>query len=315
MTKVLRWTKMEPVLDEIDIVAAIEAGFVAYSAGKAVIPPVAELCFEQPPGDVHIKYGYLQDGDLYVVKIASGFYDNPKRGLPSSQGLMLLFSKLTGQTEAILLDDGRLTDIRTAAAGAIAARHLAPEITQIGIVGTGIQARRQLALLMKETPCRNVMVWGRTPQHAQDYAQQMATTHGARVTVAADAEQLATSSNLIVTTTPSQTPLIEAAWIQPGTHITAVGADSPDKQELASAILGRADVVVADSIGQCLLRGEIHKAIAEEQLDAQRVVELGAVIAGAAAGRTSPQQVTVADLTGVAVQDLQIAAAVYQALS
>ena len=142
MTTVLTWAEMEPLLKDIDVIGAMEAGFSAYSAGQAVIPPVGELCIEDPPGDVHIKYGYLTEGEHYVVKIASGFYDNPKLGLPSSQGLMLLFSKTTGQTKAVLLDEGRLTDIRTGAAGAVAARHLAPSsISQIGIMGTGIQAR------------------------------------------------------------------------------------------------------------------------------------------------------------------------------
>ena len=314
MTRVLRWAEMEPALEKIDVVGAMEVGFRAYSAGQAVIPPVGELCFDKPPGDVHIKYGYLREGDYYVVKIASGFYENPQLGLPSSQGLMLLFSKTSGQTEAVLLDDGRLTDIRTAAAGAVAARHLAPEeVSQIGIVGAGIQARCQLAYLMKVTACRDVMVWGRNHERVGAYAREVAEL-GARVTVAGDAEQLARSSNLIVTTTPSREPLLQAAWIQPGTHITAVGSDSPDKQELDAAILGRADVVVADSISQCLVRGEIHRAIEGGQLTEARVVELGAVVAGTVPGRTSPEQVTVVDLTGVAVQDLQIASAVYEAL-
>jgi len=314
MTSVFRWAEMEPALEKIDVLDAMEVGFRAYSAGQAVIPPVGELCFDKPPGDVHIKYGYLRDGAHYVVKIASGFYDNPQLGLPSSQGLMLLFSKSTGQTEAVLLDDGRLTDIRTAAAGAVAARHLGPEnVSQIGIVGAGIQARCQLAYLLKVTACRNVMVWGRNRGRVEAYARDVAEL-GVRVTVAGAAEQLARSSNIIVTTTPSREPLLQAAWIQPGTHITAVGSDSPEKQELAADILGNADVVVADSIAQCLERGEIHRAIEGGQLTKERVVELGAVVGGTVPGRVSPDQVTVADLTGVAVQDLQIASAVYEAL-
>ena len=313
MTTVLTWAEMEPLLKDIDVIGAMEAGFRAYSAGQAVIPPVGELCIEEPPGDVHIKYGYLTEGEHYVVKIASGFYDNPKLGLPSSQGLMLLFSKTTGQTKAVLLDEGRLTDIRTGAAGAVAARHLAPSsISQIGIMGTGIQARVQLEYLTGVTDCREAMVWGRSIERAEAYAEEMKGL-GINVRVAPDAQALASTSNLIVTTTPSREPLLRAEWIQPGTHITAVGADSPEKQELDGAILAKADVVVADSVAQCLLRGEIHRAIGAGLLEQDQVVELGAVIAGKVEGRRGDDQITVADLTGVAVQDLQIAAAVYAA--
>ena len=313
MTTVLTWAEMEPLLKDIDVIGAMEAGFRAYSAGQAVIPPVGELCIEDPPGDVHIKYGYLTEGEHYVVKIASGFYDNPKLGLPSSQGLMLLFSKTTGQTKAVLLDEGRLTDIRTGAAGAVAARHLAPSsISQIGIMGTGIQARVQLEYLTGVTDCREAMVWGRSIERAEAYAEEMKGL-GINVRVAPDAQALASTSNLIVTTTPSREPLLRAEWVQPGTHITAVGADSPEKQELDGAILAKADVVVADSVAQCLLRGEIHRAIGAGLLEQDQVVELGAVIAGKVEGRRGDDQITVADLTGVAVQDLQIAAAVYAA--
>ena len=313
MTKMMTWSEMEPLLENIDVIGAMEEGFRAYSNGLAVIPPVGELCFDHPPGDVHIKYGYLRTGAYYVVKIASGFYDNPKLGLPSSQGLMLLFSKKTGQIAAVLLDEGRLTDIRTGAAGAVAARYLGPkEISQIGIIGTGIQARVQLEYLERVTDCRKVMVWGRSEEHTHAYARDV-TARGFEARVADDAKTLAESCNLIVTTTPSREPLLQNDWIRPGTHITAVGADSPEKQELDSAILGRADVVVADSISQCLLRGEINRAITSGHLKEERVVELGAVLADTSTGRVDPEQITVADLTGVAVQDLQIAAAVYGA--
>lgn len=156
------WSQIRDVLPKIDLIAAMEEAFVAYSSGRAVIPPVGELNFENPTGDVHLKYGYLKGGRHYVVKIASGFYDNPKRGLASSQGLMLLFDQHTGVPVAVLMDEGRLTDLRTAAAGAVAAKHLAPpEVECIGIVGAGIQAREQLRALAAVTPCRQVMVWAR----------------------------------------------------------------------------------------------------------------------------------------------------------
>jgi len=309
---ILDWPAIEARLQRVDAIGAMERAFAAYSRGDAVIPPVGELQFEEPPGDVHIKYGYLRGGDHYVVKIASGFYSNPTLGLPSSQGLMLLFLQRTGQLAAVLLDEGRLTDLRTGAAGAVAAKYLAPrEPTCIGIVGTGIQARCQLEQLLKVTPCRDVRVWGRDPEKVRAYLRDI-EPWGVSAKPAATLETLASESNLIVTTTPAEEALLQADWIQLGTHITAVGSDTATKQELSSEILERADLVVADSRTQCRTRGEIHHALNDGKVASKKIVELGEVVSGRADGRTSDRQISVADLTGVAVQDLAIAGAVFE---
>jgi ornithine cyclodeaminase len=297
----------------IDLVPIIEEGFVAYSEGKAVVPPVGELLFRDPPGDVHIKYGYLRGDAYYVIKIASGFYENPKLNLPSGNGLMLLFNQKTGELLSILLDEGYLTDLRTAAAGAIAAKYLAPEtVRRIGIVGTGVQARLQLRLLKDITPCRDVIVWGRDSAKLARYKQEM-EPEGYSIATTMNTSNVTSTSNLIVTATASRTPLLSAEQIQAGTHITAVGADTPEKQELDPAVLAKADIVVADSISQCIERGDIAHAVREGLIKENSLVELGHIISGNARGRTSQDQITVADLTGVAVQDIQIAKAVYQA--
>ncbi len=311
---VLQWPEIEDALHRVDAIAAIEEGFRAYSAGEAVIPPVGEMHIEDPPGEVHIKYGHLKTGTHYVVKIASGFYGNPALGLPSSQGLMLLFEQRTGQLAAVLLDEGKLTDVRTGAAGAVAAKYLAPKtVRAIGIVGTGIQARRQLEQLKHVTTCRRVFAWGRSKSNLEVYLED-ARVLGFDAAAAGSLEVLAERCNLIVTTTPSTEPLLRGAWIRPGTHVTAVGSDTPEKQELDTSILARADVAVADSRSQCRLRGEIHRALEAGVLLGSEVVELGEVIADSSKGRVADDQVTVADLTGVAVQDLQIASAVFHAV-
>ena len=298
----------------MDVLPAIAEGFVAFSEGKAVIPPVGELLFSDPPGDVHIKYGYLSGDAYYVIKVASGFYENPKRGLPSSNGLMLLFSQKTGELLCILQDEGYLTDLRTAAAGALAAKVLAPKhVRRIGILGTGTQARLQLRLLPRAIACRAALVWGRTPERLERYKQAM-RAEGFEVETTLRVGDVAASCNLIVTTTPARSPLLTAMHIREGTHITAVGSDTPEKQELASAVLGKADLVVADSIAQCTRRGEIFHALQDETLDRDALVELGQILAGTVPGRTSETQITIADLTGVAVQDIQIAKVVYRAL-
>lgn len=310
-TRTMDWNSISKALESVDVVAEMERAFVAYSAGECVIPPVGELNFEEPRGDVHIKYGYVHGEEFYVVKIASGFYGNPAIGLPSSNGLMLLFRQGTGELAAVLLDEGRLTDIRTAAAGAVAARHLAPSrVDRIGILGTGIQARLQLEYLRGVVDCQKVLVWGRNSDQAARYMRDM-TALGFQIEAVPDAVEVAAACQVLVTTTPSEVPLLESAAVQPGTHITAIGADSPSKQELGVAVLGMSDLVVADSLSQCRERGEISHALRAGVIEASAVVELGALIAGQVSGRQNDQQITVADLTGVAVQDVQIASAVF----
>ncbi len=309
--RIIRLDEIKSLLPEIDLVPLIEEGFVAYSAGRSVVPPVGELLLDR--GEVHIKYGFIRDQRHYVIKIASGFFDNPKLGLPTSQGLMIVFSQETGTPVALLLDEGFLTDMRTAAAGAAAAGHLAPEnVDCIGIVGTGIQARLQLRILSGVVACPDVLVWGRGQTQLDSYRSDLSDTPW-QIETTEDIDLLQRSCNLIVTTTPATTPLLLAGNVQPGTHITAVGSDTPEKQELEPSILEMADLVVADSVPQCLERGEIHQAIQAGRLDQKSVVELGNVISGASPGRSSDNQISVADLTGVAVQDIQIAEAVLQA--
>ncbi len=310
--KVIRIDEIRDVVAALDPVAAIERAFAAYSLGQAVVPPVGEMVFSNPPGDVHIKYGYMTSDEYYVIKIASGFYDNPALGLPSGNGLMLLFSRKTGEGLAVLLDEGYLTDIRTAAAGAVAARYLAPRaVERIGIIGSGTQARLQLRYLSDLTGCREVVVWGRTVEHVARYRDEM-EAQGFGVEIAGSPGELASKCKVIVTTTPATEPLLGS--VREGTHITAVGSDSPGKQELDASILAGADIVVADSISQCLERGEISHAIRAGLIAEDGVVELGRIIAGEVPGRTSIEQITVADLTGVAVQDIAITRAVYEAV-
>jgi ornithine cyclodeaminase len=310
--QIIELDRINEALRSIDLLSEIEAGFIAYSDGKAVVPPVGELIFDSPPGDVHIKYGYVSGDDYYVIKIASGFYDNPELGLTPSNGMMLLFSQQTGMPECILLDGGHLTNIRTAAAGAVAARALAPEkIRRVGIIGTGIQARLQLIQLQGVTDCRDAVVMGRSEENMDQYKQEM-KTEGFRVETTSDAGELGATCSLIVTTTPATSPLLLADQISSGTHITAVGSDTSEKQELDTAVLGKADLIVADSISQCLERGEIFHAIREKTIEKSDPLELGDVLSGKRLGRTSESQITVVDLTGVAVQDIQIAKAVYE---
>ncbi len=310
MATVIHRKEIASIVENMDVVAAMEDGFIQYSNGNTVVPPVGELLFEDPKGDAHIKYGYIKKDAYYVIKIASGFYENTKLGIPSSQGLMLLFDQNTGVPKAVLLDEGYLTDIRTAAAGALVAKYFAPKrITGIGIIGTGIQARLQLKYLHAHTSCDIVWIWGRNAKHAAKFAKEINGNY--KVHVAKTPAELAKHCNLIVTTTPSEIALINTDDIQKGTHITAVGSDTRDKQELEGTLLKKADIVVADSIPQSKSRGEIYRAVQCGAIPENKVVELGTAIQDVNLQRKDDDQITIVDLTGVAVQDIMIAKAVY----
>ena len=314
MTQVYNLTEIKDVLKNIDPIQAIEEGFVAYSQGKVIVPPVGEMILKNPPGEVHIKYGHIVDGDYYVIKIASGFYENPTLGLGSGNGMMLVFNQKTGEPAGILLDEGFLTEVRTAAAGTVVAKYFAPsKVDRIGILGAGTQGKMQLLYLKSVVPCRDVMVWGLNQEELDTYREAI-EPEGYSVKTTLDAGEVAASCNLIVTATPSKKPLLSAGQIREGTHITAMGSDTTEKIELDPEILREADIVVADSISQCLSRGEIFQAIKADCLKKEEVIELGNAIKDITLRRTSDSQITVADLTGVAVQDIQISNAVFRAL-
>jgi ornithine cyclodeaminase len=228
--------------------------------------------------------------------------------------MILLFKKGSGELACALLDKCHLTNVRTAAAGAVSAKYLAPKnIDCIGILGAGTQGRMQVEYLSPIIDCKDIMVWGLNQEELDDYKEEM-EPKGYRIQTTISAEDVADLCNLIVTATPSKSPLLSADKIRRGTHITAMGSDTPEKIELDPKILQKADIVVADSISQCLLRGEIHQALKAGVLEKERILELGNVISKPELRRTSEEQITIADLTGVAVQDIQIAKAVYHAL-
>ena len=306
MTRVLTLPELRAALADTDLVAVMEQAFVAYSEGRAVVPPVGELLLEEPVGEVHLKYGYVRGEPDYVVKIASGFPGNPALGLPPGNGLMLLFDRETGALRAALLDEGWLTDQRTAAAGAVCAKHLAPpDVRRIGVLGTGVQARLQLDHLRGVVGCREVLAWGRDDARLDALLGDLAEL-GFEARAASEPAEVGMRCQLVVTTTAATEPLLE--HVRPGTHVTAMGSDTEAKQELAGRLVGSADVLVVDSRAQAASRGEVARAAAEGLLRVEDALELGEVIAGRG-GRVSGDQVTIADLTGVAVQDHAIARA------
>lgn len=320
MPTVLELDEIEPLIDVPKLIDEIEAGFVLYSRGRVTVPPVGFLHFDEPPGDVHIKYGSVSGDEHWVLKTASAFYENPGLGLPVSDGSILVFSQETGALELILLDECWLTDMRTAAAGAVVARHLAPDrVERIGVVGTGVQARMQLQMLHGVVDCDRSLLWGRDPAKVDAMIEELMAgdelrAWGLEIEAARSLDELVSGCDLIVTATSATSPLIRADMVVPGTHITAMGSDDHGKQELDASVLAKADVVVADSRSQCVDHGECRAAVAEGRIREDAIVELGTVIEDPTRGRTDPDQITVADLTGVAVQDIQIAKMVARAV-
>lgn len=312
--KIFTRNQLEQFQDLPLLISRIEEGFVKYSQKLAIVPPVGHMGFTDPPGDLHIKSAAIPGGDYFVLKVAGHFPNNTLQGMSALNGLMMVFCQQTGKPEALLLDEGYLTQLRTAIAGLISAKYLAPKnIQAIGIIGAGAQARMQLKLLSHITDCRRVWVWAPREKELLRYMEDP-NLKDFEIRIAKSADEVAAKCNLIVTTTPSRKPLLSERVIRPGTHITAVGADSPGKQELDAGIFGKADIVVVDSREQCCHHGDTVHAIQSGHIKEDQLWELGEVIAGTAPRRTSNEQITIADLTGLGVQDLQIASTVYASL-
>lgn len=299
---------------DCDAVACIERAFAALATEAVVMPPVLRLDIPENNGEVDVKTAHMPGLDSFAIKISPGFFDNPKQGLPSVNGLMVVLSARTGLVEALLLDNGYLTDIRTAAAGAVAAKHLArADSRTAAILGGGIQARLQLKALTLVRPIVSARLWARRMAQAREAAAALSDELEIPVTAVADAEATVRGADIVVTTTPSTEPILWADWLEPGQHVTAMGSDAEHKTEIDPAAIVRADLYVCDRQSQCAVLGELHHAIAAGLLTAdQRQSEIGQIIAGTAAGRVTPQQITLCDLTGTGVQDTAIATLAWQ---
>jgi len=313
MVRVLREADVRAALDMRSCIDAMEAAFTAYSSGAAELPAVIHLDVPEHGGEIHIKAGHLHGEPRYALKVSSGF------GADASivDGMVVVFDAATGAPAAFLMDHGYITDLRTGAAGGVAARHLAPEeVGAVAVIGTGAQARYQLEGLACERAFHEARIWGRNADRArvavEDVSRKSWLPSGARVTTAATVEEAVADADVVITATASREALVRADRLANGSHVTAVGSDGPDKQELDPAVLGRADLVVADSRSQCARIGEIHHALDAGALEELEVVELGEITAGRRPGRTSAEERTVADLTGVGVQDVAAAALVLE---
>ncbi len=312
MTLILQSKEIKKIVHlNSDLIPIIENAFKSLSKGETVMPPILRLDIKKYHGESDVKAAYVDGLDSFAIKVASGFFKNPSLGLPSSNGLMILLDSKTGVLKSVLLDKGYLTDIRTAIAGAIAAKHLSNvEIDNIGIIGAGIQANLQLkALLLVKNP-KKTKIWARDSLKVKKFIENYKNI--INIEPSSSAEELVTSSNIVVTTTPSSNPLIKNEWLKKGMHITAMGSDAEHKNELDPKIINECNLYIPDSQSQTSILGELHHALKNNFVSSDRVFrDLGSVILDPNLGRRHKDDITVCDLTGTGVQDTAIARYTY----
>lgn len=292
-----------------DAVDAIEQAFALLATAKVAMPPILRLDIPEHNGEVDVKTAYLSGLERFAIKVSPGFFDNPRLGLPSLNGMMMLLSARTGLLDALLLDNGYLTAVRTAAAGAVAARWLSRQDSRcVALIGSGEQARLQLQALRLVRPIEQVKVWGRDAQKAAALCDELGRDGQLQVHACDSVDQALQAVDIAITCTPSREPLIQPHHLQPGLHITAMGSDAEHKNEIAPKALARLDRYVADRLSQTRVLGELHHALRAGTLSEKAEhAELGQIIAGLQPGRTSAEQVTLCDLTGTGAQDTAIA--------
>src|SRR5690625_4100390 len=294
----------------------IEAAFTDLKTKDVQMPPIMRVDIPEYNGEVDIKSAFIPGYEMFALKVSSGFFNNYQLGLPSTGGLMFLINALNGQPEALLYDNGYLTDVRTAAAGAVAAKHMANEsVETVGVIGAGAQARYQLNALKHVRNFNEVNVFSRTQRRILEFKEEIEATLQVKVNILDSAELVVKNSELVITTTPATEPVIKHEWLHPGIHITAMGSDAEHKQELDSHILKNADVLVCDVISQCEVLGELRSAIEHKLIKTDRIKELGELTTGKYKGRQTRDDITVADLTGTGAQDTKIALYAYKKLT
>ncbi len=299
---------------DVTLIQEIEKGFVALSNKEATVPPIMMLPVPSLDGEVDIKSAFVHTMPSLAVKIASGFFKNPELGLPSQSGQMLVISTTTGMLEAVLLDNGYLTQIRTAAAGAIAAKYFAKrDVENVGVFGCGVQARYQMQSLKLVRDYKKIYMFSiDTDERKRAFVEDIKKSLDIEVVIASSGEELVKNCDIVVTTTPSRKAYFSPEWIHPGLHITSMGSDAEDKQELYAKVFQKADIIACDLLSQSTRLGELRAPKEAGFIkDLSVVREIGDVISNKKKGREDDTQVSICDLTGVGVQDTVVAMMAY----
>ncbi len=311
MPKTLLLTRKEilNLLDLRDAIPLVEKAFAIHSSGQAQVPPKVFLQF--PEGDVRAMPAYYPDWGA-SVKVVNAHPNNPhKHHLPSVMALLIYVDPETGFPLSIM-ESATLTTYRTGAAAAVSAKYLAcPNAQSLGFIGAGVQARTSLRALREVVSIKRVILWSKDADLAESFVEEFRDQEFP-LEIAPSPETVAQQAEILVTATPSRKPLVEAEWVQPGTHIIALGADAPGKQELSSELTARAKIVV-DSRESACYGGEINVPLSQGIITRDRIwAEIGEIIRGQKTGRETPQEITLFDSTGLAIQDLALAQHLYR---
>ena len=301
--KTVRLTELQRVFDHRAILDAVEQALISQAAGEVQSPLPGQLLFDDPPGDCHVKYGHVAGASSFAVKIATGFYANRMVGLPVNNGLVLTLDAHTGMPLSLILDEGWLTAWRTAAAVMLAATRLAPnEASTFGVVGGGLQASLALEWIGWLRPEWPRIVWARDAAQAKRLGARFAATSAVTL------DALIADSDIVVTTTPASTPLFAAKSVRGRQLYIGAGADGPGKHELPTDLFSRAAWVVVDDKAQCLDHGDWGAAVRAGRSSSNEACFLGDVLARNIVLEWEDGAVGVVDLTGIAAEDIAVAA-------
>lgn len=293
-----------------DLIEPVSRAFQDFSAGLAQCAIVTMFPASEPTlGDVYVKTGCIRGHSHYLVKVSPWFAVNRDLGQPQG-GFLAMFDSATGHTVAILNDEHYLSDIRTAAAGALAARVLALESVRVaGILGTGVQAYWQAQALFSVRKYQRLLIWGRDHEKTVVLKQQLAPRlPSVEIVLNENIRDVVEAAEVLVTVTAAREPIVEGEWLHPGQHITAVGADEKTKCELDARCLKRANRLIVDSRDSAKDHGEVHRWLKQGALRIEDIHgELGEVLAGTVPGRRSSEEITIAKFVGIGVQDLAAA--------
>ncbi len=292
-----------------------ERAFRALARDEAVSPMPMGVKIPEVHGEVHVKGAYLKGASIFAFKVATGFYGNVEMGIPTGSGLVIVFSADTGFPLGVLADNGYLTDLRTAAAGALAARHLTPGRPLVmAVLGAGVQGRLQAELIHRVRDLTELRVWSRKESSRKRYVMDVSRSIGVPVYEFPEVAAAVAGADLVVTATPSRAPLLRPGMLKPGATVIAVGSDGPDKREIAVEVLLAADKLVCDLTTQSIRIGELHHAVKTGKLPVEGVyAELGHIVVGDVPGRLGDETIT-CDLPGVGAQAAAIAEVAWKAL-
>jgi alanine dehydrogenase len=314
-TLLLNQDEVGSLVDRDAVLAAVEEGYRSFNSGKVVQPDFMLLDIPGSRRGWDVKGGMdLGSGFMSLKASSGGNDDNPKVGLPVAMNTVLLF-ELQHCTLQCVMDGSWITRVRTGAAGAISVKYLARQDAKVlAVIGSGKQARNQLLAMMRVRKLTEVRVWDALTQFLDEYVEEMAAETGLKIVKCGSAEEAVRPADIIVTTTRGRSgPLVKREWVKPGTHIAAVGADAPGKQEIDAEIF-RGAKVYCDSIPLCLHHGEVRNPV-EGGIIAREEIrgEIGEILLGTKPGRENADEITIFDTVGMAIQDVAMAVSLYRA--